>query len=151
MKGRKPVPRLLKIANGNPSKENLNYEDLTPIGDLTVAPEWFTDDQTEAWNYAIANAPEGLLRRLDREVLIAFIVAKDLHQQAAIDIREHGLTMLSSKGIPMQNPSIGILNKQAAVMLKAAEQMGFSPVARARVRVAPAAPPRDDWEEILSA
>lgn len=120
-------------------------------GNLKIAPGWFTESQREAWDYAIENAPEGLLRRLDREVLIAFVVAKDLHQRAAIDIQERGLSMLSCKGIPMQNPSIAILNTQAAMMLKAAEQMGFSPVARARVHVAPAAPPRDDWEEILSA
>lgn len=151
MKGRKPIPRLLKIANGNPAKENLNYEDLTPQGDLTAPPEWFSESQVEAWNYCIANAPEGLLRRLDREVLITFVQAKDLHQRAAIDIQENGITMLSSKGMPMQNPAIGILNKQAAVLLKAAEQMGFSPVARARVRVAPAQPKADEWDEILSA
>lgn len=150
MKGRKPVPALIKIANGNPGRRPVLPE-IEPVGDLTAPPEWFTESQVEAWNYSIANAPEGLLRLLDREVLIAFIQAKDLHQQAAIQLQREGITMMSRNGIPMPNPAIGVLNKQAGMMLKAAEQMGFSPVARARVRVAPAQPKADEWDEILSA
>jgi P27 family predicted phage terminase small subunit len=136
MKGRKPVPTHLKVLRGNPGKRRLNNGEPLPIGDLVDPPEWMTDSQKTGWNYAVENAPRGLLKKLDRSVLVAWVIAEDLHRQAATLVEKYGmLTKAPITGQPMQSPYLPVVNKQAQIMLKAAEQLGFSPVSRPRAQV----------------
>ena len=137
MKGRKPVPTHLKVVRGNPGKRGLNKSEPLPIGDLSDAPEWMPEQQKLGWAYAIENAPRGLLKKLDRSVLIAWVVAEDLHRRSSEMVEKFGmLTKTPNTGVPMQSPYLPVLNKQAQIMLKAAEQLGFSPASRSRVQVA---------------
>jgi len=137
MRGRKPVATHLKILRGNPGKRALNQSEPKPTGDLLDAPEWMTEGQKAGWNYAIENAPRGLLKKLDRSVLVAWVVSEDLHRQATGMVEKYGiLTKTPSTGAPMQSPYLPIVNKQAQIMLRAAEQLGFSPSARSRVQMA---------------
>ena len=55
---------------------------------LTDPPEWMSESQKQGWIYAIENAPDGLLKKLDRSVLVAWVVAEDLHRQASMHARE---------------------------------------------------------------
>lgn len=140
MRGAKPKPTHLKLLAGNPGKRPLNRNEPKPQGDLHDAPEWLTDEQKAGWAYAIANAPKGLMKRLDRSALTAFVVAEDLHRQASIAVGRYGLiTKSPKKGEPMQNPYLPIINKQAQIMLKAAAELGFTPSSRSRVVVDPEA------------
>lgn len=136
MRGAKPKPTHLKLLAGNPGKRPLNRNEPQPQGDLHDAPDWLTDEQKACWTYAIANAPEGMLRRLDRSAMTAFVVAEDLHRQASIAVGKFGLiTKSPTKGEPMQNPYLPIINRQAQIMLKAAAELGFTPSSRSRVTV----------------
>lgn len=136
MRGRKPKPTWLKVVAGNPGKRELNDAEPVPVGELTDPPEWMTDSQKDGWRYAIASAPPGLLKRLDRSVLVMFVVAEDLHKEAAQKVAEYGAVIKAPhSGIPMQSPYLAIMNKQAAIMVKAASEMGFSPSSRSRVKV----------------
>jgi P27 family predicted phage terminase small subunit len=99
-------------------------------------PEWLTPSQKAGWNYAVENAPRGLLKKLDQSVLVAWVVAEDLHRQATTMVARFGLlTKAPNTGQPMQSPYLPVLNKQALIMLRAAEQLGFSPVSRPRAQV----------------
>lgn len=90
----------------------------------------------EGWCYAIEHAPAGLLKKLDRTVLMIWVVAEDLHRQAAEKLAKFGLlTQAPNSGMPMQSPFLPILNKQAQIMLKAAEQLGFTPASRSRISI----------------
>ena len=121
---------------GNPGKRPLNIAEPAPVGELFDAPAWLTDDQKAGWAYAIAEAPLGLLKRLDRSVLTVWVVAEDLHRQAAIAVSKFGLITKSPvKGDPMQNPYLPIINRQAQIMMKASAEMGFTPSSRSRVEV----------------
>lgn len=136
MRGAKPKPTHLKLLAGNPGKRPLNRNELRPQGDLHDAPEWLTDEQKAGWTYAIANAPAGLMKRLDRAALTAFVVAEDMHRQASVAVGKFGLvTKSQTLGVPMQNPYLPIVNRQAQIMLKAAAELGFSPSSRSRVQV----------------
>ena len=84
MKGRKPVPTHLKVLRGNPGKRRLNDNEPKPDGELSDPPEWMSESQKQGWIYAIENAPDGLLKKLDRSVLVAWVIAEDLHRQASI-------------------------------------------------------------------
>lgn len=136
MRGAKPKPTHLKLLAGNPGKRPVNVNEPKPRGDLSEAPDWLSDTQKESWAYAIDNAPAGMLKRLDRSALTAFIVAEDLHRQASIAVAKFGLVTKSPlKGEPMQNPYLAIINRQAQIMLKAAAELGFTPSSRSRVEV----------------
>jgi P27 family predicted phage terminase small subunit len=134
MRGRKPIPSHLRVLNGTLDKMP---EDIpVPQGELLYAPEWMSDEQKHSWNYAIENAPDGLLKLLDKSVLCTWVIAEDLHRQAVQEVNKRGLIVKSPvKGEPMQNPWLAIVNRQAVLMMKAASEMGFSPTSRNRVSI----------------
>jgi P27 family predicted phage terminase small subunit len=91
-----------------------------------------------------------VLKRIDRAVVVAFCVAADIFRQAAIMQSKTGLLVKGRRdGDVIPSPLLRIMRGQAIVMFKAAEQLGFSPVARARIR-SDAPPVVDDggWSEI---
>ena len=138
MRGRKPKPTHLKLVEGNAGKRPLNRAEPQPVGDLYAAPDWLTASQREGWAYAVTNAPYGLLKHLDRSVLAIWVVAEDLHREAAEKIAKFGLlTKSPNAGLPLQSPYLAILNKQAQIMLKAGAELGFSPSSRTRVQIEP--------------
>ena len=150
MRGRKPVPTHLKQLRGNPGKRRLNVNEPIPPGELNEPPEWMTESQKEGWNYAIEHAPAGLLKRLDRSALVAWVVAEDLHRNASLMVEKFGmLTKAPHTGLPIQSPYLPIVNKQASIMLKAAELLGFSPSSRSRIQIeieTPRGPSK--WDEL---
>jgi len=135
MRGRKPIPSHLKVLNGQMKK--MPDSEPVPAGELLYAPEWMSNDQKASWNYAIENAPDGLLKLLDKSILCTWVIAEDLHRQAVQEVNKRGLIVKSPvKGEPMQNPWLSIANRQATLMMKAASEMGFSPTSRSRVSIA---------------
>lgn len=120
---------------GNPGKRALNKREPKPSGNLADAPDWFNDEQKATWAYAIASSPFGLLKRVDRSVLVVWTVAEVLHRQAAIRLTTAGMLVKTPNGMPVQSPLLSIVNKQAAIMMKAAAEMGFTPASRSRVEV----------------
>lgn len=129
--GRKPTPTVLKQLHGNPGKRALPVDEPEGVGDLWSPPSWFDDQQREQWHYAVDHAPPGLLTGTDREVLAIWCVACVEHAKAAQEVRKLGQVVKTKDGNAIQNPFMGIMNRQAMVMLKAGSEMGFSPAARA--------------------
>lgn len=134
-RGRKPTPTALKLVTGNPGKRAINAKEPKPRGNLYDAPEWLNDSQRAAWDYAVECAPLGLLKRIDRSTLTAWVVSEDLHRQAAEKLNSGALLIKTTNGNPIQSPYLGIVNRQAQIMLKAAAEMGFTPASRSRVEV----------------
>jgi P27 family predicted phage terminase small subunit len=134
-RGRKPKPTWLKVITGNPGRRPLNREEPQPDGNLREPPHWFSARQRILWDVCIAAAPAGLLKLLDSTVLETFIVAKSLHEEAALKIEQYGAVVKSADGGHARSPYVGILNQQSAVMLKCAAEMGFTPSSRSRVKV----------------
>lgn len=132
-RGRKPKPTVLKLVTGNPGKRAINTKEPKPQGNLYDAPKWLTKSQAASWAYAIECAPLGLLKRIDRSVLVAWVVAEDLHRQAIEKLNGGALLIKTPNGMPVQSPYLSIVNKQAQIMLKAGSEMGFTPASRSRV------------------
>jgi P27 family predicted phage terminase small subunit len=155
MRGRKPVPTTLRELHGNPRKVSMPKFEPKPSGDLSDPPDWLSDGQLENWAYALTHAPAGLLKRIDRGALVAWVVAEDLHRQAAIAQSKVGLLVRvktkatagkDDPGVPTASPYINIINQQAKIMLKAASELGFTPVSRPRIGAgAPLLPAAQEW------
>ena len=135
MPGPPKKPTALKLVSGNPGKRALNKKEPKPRGNLYDPPAWLTEDQRKGWEYAIEVAPFGLLKRLDRSTLVAWVVAEDLHRQAVEKLNGGAMLIKTPNGMPVQSPYLSIANKQAMIMLKAASEMGFTPASRSRVEV----------------
>jgi P27 family predicted phage terminase small subunit len=155
MRGRKPVPTTLRTLHGNPRKVALPKFEPKPAGDLCDPPAWLSEGQLTSWNYALAHAPSGLLKRIDRAALLDFVVAENLHQEAAAAQAKVGLLVRvktkatagkDDPGVPTASPYINIINQQAKIMIKAASELGFTPVSRPRIGAgAPLPPPVTEW------
>ena len=64
MPGRKRKPTALKVLEGTFRKDRANLKEPKPTGDLLKAPAHFNKKQQAVWDYAIDNAPKGLLKLL---------------------------------------------------------------------------------------
>ena len=136
MKGRKPRPTHLKLLEGNPGKRTINKGEPRPEGDLFEPPSDLPPGAVPFWNQAIADAPRGLLKRLDLRILFIWANAAWLHSDAATKISRSSVMVQSARtGEVYQHPMLSVMNRQATLMLKAAEQMGFSPSSRGRINL----------------
>jgi P27 family predicted phage terminase small subunit len=154
MRGRKPKPVAMKLLGMTSSRakkfRSANPTSVAPLVALADPPDWLTDAQKAEFLYVCENAPPGVLMRIDRALVAAYCVALDLHRQASIMLNKSTLLVRGRRdGEVISNPLLRIQRGQALVMFKAAEQLGFSPVARARLRgeiVAPVV--ADGWDEV---
>jgi P27 family predicted phage terminase small subunit len=153
MRGRKPKPNALKLIAGNPGKRPVSTEPDAP-GDLFAAPASMTDAQKAIWRHAIDNAPKGLLRHLDRELLtewvraIAELNAADLElQQSGPVVKQGGGERITTKpdGSTVKtvrseswvvSPWAKARDNAFQRMLKATSELGFSPTSRSRITLA---------------
>lgn len=144
MRGRKPKPTYLRALDGGAARRPLDRADEPrPAGDLFDPPPELSPRQQAIWRHAIAHAPPGMLTKLDQSVFLSWVVAVDTLELARQKVTELGLLVKTRDGNTMQNPYLSIQNKQAAIVMKAAAELGFSPTARTRVKV-PKQAPRDN-------
>jgi phage terminase small subunit len=138
MQGRKPTPTVLFDLHGRPNKSRKpNPNEPMPEGNLHDPPEHLTDSQQAGWWYAIEHAPPGLLKMIDRSILVTWVVAEDTHRLATIGLAKTGLLIKSpTVGLPIQSPYLPIINRQAGVIKDAINELGFSPAARPRIGAA---------------
>lgn len=149
MRGRKPTPTNLKLIRGNPGKRAINKDEPIPEGELDTPPDWLSDSQKAGWRYVIEHSPKGMLKKIDRSALVVWVVAEDLHRQASEKVEKFGLLTKTPKtGDPMQSPYLPIVNKQALIMLKAATELGFTPVSRPRISVGQGGRTRNPFSDI---
>lgn len=136
MRGRKPQPTWLKLVNGVPGHRPLNLDEPIPEGEVGEPPEWYPPLMAQLWKDAVAAAPTGLLKLLDRSILNVWVTACAHHQEACEKIAQFGSVIKHPvQGTPMASPFIAICTKNAELMMRAAAEMGFSPSSRSKVKV----------------
>jgi P27 family predicted phage terminase small subunit len=146
---RRPIPTALKIIRGNPGKRKLNQHEPKPVGDLAGPPEHFDAEMADVWNYAITNAPPGLLKKIDSAILETWCTAHVLHRRAAREVSKFGMLMKAPvTGLPIQSPFLPVVNKQALIMMRACDHLGFSPASRTRIATGEGLTGTSDWDAI---
>lgn len=134
MRGPKPKPSFLKIVGNTERADRVNPDEPEPSGDLADPPGHLSSRAQSIWRDCIANAPPGLLKKLDGGVLEIYVCAKETFELASAEVSEQGAMVKIGKWTG-HNPYLAIRNSAAAVMLKAAADLGFSPSSRSRVKV----------------
>jgi P27 family predicted phage terminase small subunit len=138
MRGRKPTPTMLKRLHGVEPRR-INRHEPIPPSDLPPCPKHFTAEQAELWEFALTNAPPGMVKSLDIGLLEAWCVAYSIHRAATTELSREGLLTVPGIKDPDRRvaaPQIGIINRTAALLLRLSSELGFSPTARTRVQVA---------------
>ena len=76
-----------------------------------------------------ARAPvrPSLLTGTDRAIFSVWLVACVEYARAAQEVRNLGQVVKTKEGNAIQNPYLSIMNGQAAIMLKAGGELGFTP------------------------
>lgn len=134
MRGRKRKPAVLHLIAGNPGKRPLNNDEPRAPGELSVAPAWMNEAQRKFWDQATENAPAGMLRKIDRDLLASWAVAAELYADAAMKLGR-GRLVRNRDGMAVPSPYLRILRESFNEMLKASTELGFSPTSRARLSI----------------
>jgi P27 family predicted phage terminase small subunit len=132
MRTKPRTPAALLKLRGNPTRRPIPLEP-DGVGDLWDAPPWFDDETREAWRYAVDHAPLGLLTGTDRDVMIVWVVATVEHKRAADNVAKLGSVVQRSDGKVVINPYATMMQRQALIVLRACQELGFSPSARAHL------------------
>jgi phage terminase small subunit len=140
--GRRPKPTALHRLQGTfHTGKHGRDRAREPIaeGDLIVAPPDLTDAQQAGWQYAVANMPKGVVKLIDRGILKVWVEAEDRHNtarmmQAMLDADTKLKLLVKGPNGLEASPYCDILDKAAKTMFRAAQELGFSPAARPRLR-----------------
>lgn len=137
MRGRKPKPTYMRVLDGGAGHRPVNKDEPQPEGELAdlAPPDHLSGAQKTIWRRAIANAPPGLLRKLDWEIFEQWVVHAERFKDAAKRVSESGSIVKSQNGTWYQNPFLSVMNKQSTLMMRAAAELGFTPSSRSRVKV----------------
>jgi P27 family predicted phage terminase small subunit len=154
MRGRKPIPTVLKVLRGNPGQRRLNPHEPTPDPLEEATPPELEAQPIAAAEWARAIVPairRGQVTAADRA---AAIMHCDLWctwraQLAEANALPH-VVLVGEHGHPVPNPARGMANKTLALLLRIDAELGLTPSSRSRVHtVVPASPAATKWEGLL--
>lgn len=150
MRGRKPVPTVVKKLRGNPARRPLNTHEPAPpelldLG-LDAPPAELADDAVAAAEWARLVPMLRRCRQIteaDRAGLLACCIEWSRYLEANAAIRRDGLIVSTAKGGPMTNPYLRVTVRSLSALSKLWAELGLTPSSRSRVRTNDA-PPADD-------
>jgi P27 family predicted phage terminase small subunit len=142
--GRKPIPTAFRLITGNAGRRPLNDREPRPKTKLGDPPAWLTPAARTEWDRV---APElsqiGVITALDAMPLAAYCEAfarwreaeDALATIAQNDPIGRGMIVRMPSGAPVQNPLLGIANAARRDMVRAAAEIGLTPVSRAGIKI----------------
>jgi P27 family predicted phage terminase small subunit len=132
VRGRKPKPTSRHKLDGTRHKADRSREPVA-LGAIGDAPEGLTAAQIQLWAYYVGNAPARVLAAIDRHLLVTFVRAVDMQDQAARLMASDGFVIESDRG-QAEHPAIRTFARASALVLKCASEMGFTPASRPRIQ-----------------
>ncbi len=152
MPGRKPLPTAVKKIKGTLQSCRTNRNEPRSNSTLGAAPEYMSEAAKEAWQYAVTNAPVGLLSALDGAVLERWANCSGMYREVHSKINRAGVSGMIIKtpsGILRRSPLMDVIRDLALEMKGYETEMGFTPAARSRVSVqGPPTDFNDSWCDI---
>ena len=134
MRGRKPTPTALKIAEGNPGKRRINGREPKPPGSLPDCPEHLSDTAREEWHRIAGSLNKiGLLTQVDRSTMAAYCQCYGRWVEAEQKLKETPLLYQTQTGYVQQSPWLSVANKQLELMGRYMTEFGLTPASRSRV------------------
>lgn len=140
-RGRKPKPTALHELHGtkNATRHKARAVEPEAPGVLERSPpDHLSDRQKEGWRFAMDHAPVAVLRRIDRGLLVAWVILEDMLRTANQELERTDAgtpypLLARGKGGVQVNPYVLIIERCARGMSKLASELGFSPASRPRI------------------
>ena len=134
MRGRKPIPTAIKLANGNPGKRPLNCREPQPVTAIPTCPAHLMPTAKAEWKRLTHYLHDlGIISELDRAVLAAYCQAYGRWVEAERRLKETPPLLKTPAGYVQPSPWLAIANKNLELMHKFMSELGLSPVSRSRV------------------
>ena len=99
------------------------------------APAHFNAIESQLWQHAIDNAPQGLLFESDRHCLQAWCQATALADQCHAQLALEGATVKAGNGAVAKHPAASVLAQASQTQRAEGARLGFSPTDRVRLGV----------------
>ena len=115
--------------------------------DPQLPPTGLTQDAKDAWRMALENSKPGQIGVLDAALLERWCRAWAGYRRLAAEVTHDGYTIETPTGRTVLHPSFVAMQALSGEMLKMEKELGFTPVARARVPVTPDAGPSNPFIE----
>lgn len=134
--GPKPKPALIHLLNGNPSKKPPEeLEDIPGLDGEPPQPLWVKAAVREHWEMLKEHLDQmGLLARSDMALMASYCQTMVRWEQAEEEIHDRGILVTSPTGEEKKNPAITVAEKCQELLLRIGNELGLSPVARARLK-----------------
>jgi P27 family predicted phage terminase small subunit len=152
-RGTKPKPTALKLIEGNPGRRPLPKHEPKPRPGIPPCPEYLDARARAEWDRI---TPElyaaGVLTTIDGMVLALYCMAyshlvdaeEALARMKARDQLTSALMIKTKNGNAIQNPLVGVINRNAMLVHRFACEYGMTPGARARIEAEPNVNPGTD-------
>jgi phage terminase small subunit len=137
MPGRPPKPLSLHRLQGtyNATRHGARAHEPRAPGELAEEPPaWMNERQQRIWRETLADAPKGILRRVDRQMFTEYVGLVDIVTEA--QRAQNKLELLDAEGRPQVY--LRVIRQTVEVLCKLRGEMGFSPVSRTRLGTAAA-------------
>lgn len=141
MSGRKPTPRAIKVARGNPGKRPLNDSEPTPSSAQPEPPLWLPENAVEHFNTLAERLAElRILTRSHTEAMaIAALRMAEIVELSA-DVAQHGRTYQTTTqtGAIMHRtrPEVAQLSEAQRHLQSLLSEFGLTPSASTKVTAA---------------
>jgi P27 family predicted phage terminase small subunit len=150
VKGRKPKPTALKIAQGNPGHRPLNASEPKPQTGAPKCPKHLSKEAKAVWRRVVPELDRlGLMTGIDLDAMVRYCQACALYDKAVSMIAVKGETQVTPQGIEIPSVWINIANKASENIRKLAAVFGLTPADRVRLSAKPPASPADELNEFL--
>jgi phage terminase small subunit len=146
-RGPKPKPTVLHRLHGTFNATRHRERAFEPLAAGALEdrepPADFSEGERASWQYALEHAPRGVLRHIDRDILILWCKTSERYRRAEVAQAQINAqsplpdVIRAPSGLLVPSPYIAIMNKAAILMLRIAEQLGFTPVSRPRLAERP--------------
>ena len=148
MRGRKPKPTALKLADGNPGKRKINGAEPKPPRSLPDCPGHLAPEAKADWDrLAVTLNQIGLLTQVDRATMAAYCQCYARWVDAEEKMKETPLILRMPSGYIQQSPWLTISNKSLELMVKYMAELGLTPASRSRLAIQMHTGPKP-WEYV---
>src|SRR5690349_4297356 len=109
MRGRKPKPTALRLAQGVPGHRAVNADEPKPRKGIGECPEWLDDEARRQWFAAVRELDEiGMLTAVDGPALAGYCQSVSRWRAAEERIARDGLTVVGPRGVESKHPAVNI-------------------------------------------
>jgi P27 family predicted phage terminase small subunit len=159
MKGRPIKPTRLKILDGEPNKDRINYNEPSPVINRPSCPAHLSTPARTEWRRLTKELFDlGLLTNIDRAALAAYCQSYGRWVEAETQLKKLALMNPTTKGLLYKtandnliiNPLVKIAQNALELMHKYLIEFGMTPASRTRIHAAKAEVSDDPMDKLLN-